>query len=176
MEETDLRIAEIIKHKWRSPIVVGSGVAVFLFCQNYPFGGSLKIGDMDLSAGLNVFLALLVIMLGFGLGFGGVLFFRKRIRVKAIEEARKRLVASETFRKVYWDDSILAMTSGTWETKIKWQVVDKIVQKKVGVHIYTYGRILFSIPEAVLPIELPADELIRSWTALTAQSRQAIKQ
>ena len=172
LEETDLRIAGVIKHKWKSPILIGSVLAFFLFFQNYPFSGSLKIGDMDFSVGLNILLALLIIVLGFGLGFGGVLFFRKRVRARACEEARKRLAGSDAFRKIYWDDSTVAMATTVWETKVKWQIVEQIIQEKVGIHIYTYGRVLFSIPKSVLPVNLPPDELIRSWNSFRTQAKQ----
>ncbi len=171
-EAADLQITGGIKHKWKSPILFGSLFALLLFWHNYPFAGVLKVGDADFSIATKFLEAVLVIAVGFGFGFGGVLFFRKNVRAGAIEEARKHVTKSETFRKVYWDDSTLALASQISETKVKWQIIDKVVQGKCGVYVFSDNVILFSIPKAVLPINLPSEELIRSWNSFIAQAKQ----
>jgi hypothetical protein len=171
-ETADLRSVGVIKHKWRSPIIVGLMLSIFLFWQNYPLSGKLTIGDLNLSMAYNIFATLMLIILGFGVGFGYVLYFRKRVRALAREKARMQIIGSETFRKVFWDDSGLTMASTSWETKVKWQIVDKIVQEKIGIHIYAFGKILFSVPKSVLPVNIPSDELIRSWNSFIAEAKQ----
>ena len=76
-----------------------------------------------------------------------------------------------------WDNTTLTMIYPMLETKIKWQIVEKIVQGKVGIHFFVFDRIQISIPKELLPPNMSADELVSLWSTLRLQTiPPAIKQ
>ncbi|MBW8865507.1 MAG: YcxB family protein, partial [Verrucomicrobia bacterium] len=59
----------------------------------------------------------------------------------------------------------------SWAGKIKWSEIESIKQGEFGIHIYKNGRVFYSVPKNALPMDLPADELVRSWSLFMAQSK-----
>ena len=167
--------SRVFKSRWRNPIIAGVAVAVFVFWQNYPFQGVLKIGDTDLSIIADIFSALFVVALGFGMGFGGVLLSRALLISKVRRLAQKELVGSNAPRRVFWDEATLAISSPLWETKVKWEAFEAIIQREYGIYVLMAGKVVFGLPKSALPAGASADDLTALWNSLlsTAKTRTA---
>jgi hypothetical protein len=161
LEELEFRIG---KHKWRIPTLFGLLVAVFLFWINHP--DVLITGTANLSIAKNIS----AFVIEFCIGFVVVLYVRKRVRSQVLESSRKCFEKLGSSRKFMWDNATLTMIYPMLETKIKWQIVEKIVQEKVGIHFFVFDRIQISIPKELLPPNMSADELVSLWSTLRLQT------
>jgi len=171
LEESEFRIG---KHKWRTPILFGLLVAVFVLWLNYPLQSVLIIGTLNLSTIAKIICASFLMAIGFFIGLFVALNFRKRIRSLTLEAHRKFYEKLGSSRKILWDDAVLTVIYPTWETKIKWQIVDKVVQGKVGVYLFVFDQPHFSIPKESLPSNISADELISAWSGFICQSSPTV--
>ena len=167
LEEIELRVG---KHKWNVPILFGLLVAIFLLWLNFPLQSVLIIGTLNLSIVAKIISASVSMAIGFCVGFGVVLYFRKRVRSVVLQTHRKGFEKLGSSRKILWDDVAFTVIYPTWEAKIKWQIVDKIVQGEIGIYLFAFDRLYFSIPKELLPPNLSADELVSSWSKLIQQT------
>jgi hypothetical protein len=91
----------------------------------------------------------------------------RRIRL----EVRKYFPRTER-RTVSWSQEALALSSPTWDTKIKWQAIDEILVVEIGIHISCDGRVIFSIPRIALPPGWSAEALVATWRSYISASKQ----
>lgn len=170
LEEIELHLG--IRQRFRMPILVGLLFAAFFLRFNYPFHSTLKIGNEDFSGLAKGISAFVVSAIGFFIGFGVVLFFRSCIRLTALRQARRQLNLGETLRKVSWDNVGLTYAAPSWEYKIKWRIVDKIVEGRFGIFVFVYGNKFFSLPKSILPDDLSVKQLMTLWSAFINQHKQ----
>ena len=96
---------------------------------------------------------------GFGIGFLLNLFVRSRI----LAMARSAYAKMGPARTVSWNSESITFQSPVYETKVHWQMIDRIEVGCLGVYGLSGRRALFAIPRDAFPPNATIEELTRAW-------------
>jgi YcxB-like protein len=115
------------------------------------------VGSNDYSPNFKGVLTLIVFCFGFAIGLARLIQKSSTIKQRA-RSSQQRIGASRT---INWDNESITFSSSVYQTRMKWQLIDKIISRKNGIHLISNKEIIFSIPKSALP--QPAEELIKAW-------------
>jgi hypothetical protein len=142
IERATLAFSRISSKFWQLPIPVG-----LLFAYIFAIASGSMIG---FPVGL---------CFGYGIAWAALTKWLKHLK----NQARIGLQKFGTRRKITWDPEFLRIDTEMSQSQIKWQAIDRLVNNKVAIRLYSDDQIIIGIPKAVLPENLDADELIKVW-------------
>ena len=96
---------------------------------------------------------------GFGFGFLINLFIRSRL----LAMARSAYGKMGPARTVSWNSESITFQSPVYETKVHWQMIDRIETGFLGVYGLSGRRALFAIPKDAFRPNATMKDLIKAW-------------
>ena len=94
---------------------------------------------------------------GFAIGLARLIQKSSIVKQRA-RSSQQRIGASRT---INWDNESITFSTSVYQTRMKWQLIDKIISGKIGIRLISNKEIIFSIPKSALP--QTAEELIKAW-------------
>ena len=102
---------------------------------------------------------ILAAVVGFGIGWLGIILARGRIRSVVASQVRTGAAAAFGTRTFSWDETGVSIVSPVWCYEWKWTAVDAVWDGPVGLHFIWRGQLLFSVPKRVLPADAQPERL-----------------
>ncbi len=111
----------------------------------------------------------LIMPIGFVFGLVTGLFFNNFLRSRLRAMARSAYKRMGTQRTVSWNPEGLTFQSPVYETKVGWQMIDRIEIGAVGVYGVSGKTAFFAIPRDAFPKHATIEDLIHAWKSYTRQ-------
>jgi hypothetical protein len=153
IEQIKIASPNSVFRQWLVSIFFGIFLAALFSCGSYTW----KTENHDYSSILKEGWTVMGFCLGFGFGWASIFESTKRMKKSARLMQQKSGVA----RTIAWDDEWLMLSSDISRTQIRWRAIDKLVNAKVGIHLFVGGKIHFGIHKNGLPKNFSADDLIK---------------
>jgi len=103
------------------------------------------------------------IPIGFALGFGFGVLINSFIRWRILATARSAYAKMGPTRIVSWNHESITFRSPVYETKVHWEMIDRIEVGYFGVYGLSGRRAFFAIPKDAFPPNATTEELTRTW-------------
>ena len=157
------------------PLCMGCLFALFIFCTSsainfagtpYTYSrGYFNIGGIYYAFTENF----LSVPIGFIFGFLTGSVIRGFVRWKIITIARSAYAKMGPARTVSWNSESITLQSPVYETKVHWQMLDRIKIGYLGVYGLSGRRVVFAIPKDAFPAKVTIADLTQAWQSSTRQ-------
>ncbi|MGB8370412.1 MAG: YcxB family protein [Limisphaerales bacterium] len=160
--------------RWMFPIFLGILVATFFALGDYV--SQSKKGDF--SRANTITAAVVGLAIGLFYGWFAQVLYDSATRKKRLNHIKKQgRIFYEKMgprREISWDSASVVVSSKNSESKIKWQIIDRFVNRENCIHAFIGSQIAFSLPKAALSQDLTPEELIKVWEGYLSKAPKSL--